>query len=394
MTSKQSVSALLFTIYCILFFSLSTLFYFLSIYTGGNGLAIAMFGGGDDGAFYYEQALNIVKGQPAILTSIHALILGWILKFFQTDEVFLLRAFNFIGNVLTLFVGLKVVSILQGEKKILSAKVIFTVLLAYYPSFLLNSNLSIIRDTWIIFYYLLSLLLLLNVLRLKHIPYKLANFVLLFISLWLLFGYRKYAVLGFVVASILYFIFFHFKRNRKALKRVVAVLFIGFSIVYTFLQSFKFPIVQLSIKDILLYRSNAMDIYAGGSQMNISLDKSNVILFYLNYFYSVISNAVGPFPWQFTGVSSIILFFAESLLFIFILWKLYKCRASFGKFDYFIIIHSIIWFMLIGIFNDNIGTASRLRMVGWIPLFVVFAKIYAEQLMLKKSSRKEDVVRE
>lgn len=394
MTSKQSISVLAIIFYCFLLFSLPVLFYYSSISSGGNGLGLSIFGGGDDGVFYYEQALNIANGQSAVLTSIHAVVLGWVLKIFHTDEVFLLRAFNFVGNILTLFVGWKIIGILQGSKPNLLVKVIFVLLITYYPSFLLNSSLSIYRDIWIVFYYLFSLLLLLNVIRYKEPFIKFLNFLLLVCSLWLLFGYRKYAVLGFVVASILYFIFFHFKRNRKALKRVVAVLFIGFSIVYTFLQSFKFPIVQLSIKDILLYRSNAMDIYAGGSQMNISLDKSNVILFYLNYFYSVISNAVGPFPWQFTGVSSIILFFAESLLFIFILWKLYKCRASFGKFDYFIIIHSIIWFMLIGIFNDNIGTASRLRMVGWIPLFVVFAKIYAEQLMLKKSSRKEDVVRE
>ncbi|WP_200748206.1 hypothetical protein [Viridibacillus soli] len=40
--------------------------------------------------------------------------------------------------------------------------------------------------------------------------------------------------------------------------------------------------------------------------------------------------------------------------------------------------------MLIGIFNDNIGAAVRLRMDGWFPLLIVFAKVYGERPISKK----------
>lgn len=388
MTSKQSISILTIFLYCFLFFSLSTCFYYVSVSSGFKGLGVPLFGGGDDGRFYYEQAKNVASDQQAILTSIHAVILGWIFKIFQTDEVFLLRAFNFIGNLLTLFVGLKIISILQVGKKNLVASFIFVVLLAYYPSYVLNSNLSIIRDTWIIFYYLLSLLFLINILRFKAVHYKIFYVIMLLLSLYLLYGYRKYAMLGFVVASVLYLLFFHYSKNKNSFNKVIIVSLVGFAGAYTFLKSYQFPIVNMSIESILTYRANGLDVYAGGSQMYISLNQSNVVLFYINYIYSVISNAIGPFPWQFSGMSSIILFFAESILFVCILWILYKNRRHIGKLEQLLLIHSLVWFMLIGIFNDNIGTAARLRMVGWIIIFIVFAKVYTVWLIEKKRSKK------
>lgn len=387
--NKVNLFSFYIVLYCFLYFLLTSVIYLYSMSHGYDGLGIPLFGGGDDGEFYYQEALNVADGRLAVLTSIHSVILGWILKVFQTDEVYILRAFNFIGSVLTLFVGLKILSTLQLNKKNLTGGILFVLLLAYYPSFLLNSNLSIARDAWIVFYYLLSILLLFNVLRLKEVFVKALYFIFLLLSLWLLFGYREYGLLSFLASSILYFSFIHKKPSMKRIRFLVLFLVIGFSVIYTFLKSFTFPIVHLSLQDILGYRADGIELYAGGSQMNISLDQSNVVLFYINYFYSIVSNVLGPLPWQFTGISSVIIFFAESLLFLFIVYQLYKYRNNIGKYDYFLIINSVVWFMLIGIFNDNIGTAARLRMVGWVPLFIVFAKVYGEQLVIRQALKKE-----
>ena len=43
--------------------------------------------------------------------------------------------------------------------------------------------------------------------------------------------------------------------------------------------------------------------------------------------------------------------------------------------------------MLISISNDNLGTAARLRMVGWIPLLIVFSKYYGKYLQQRKADR-------
>ena len=137
-------------LYCLIFFFLTSFIYLYSMYSGSDGLSIPLFKGGDD-RFYYEQALNIAANRPADLTSIHSVVLGWVLKLFQTDEVFLLRGFNYIGNILILLVGLKIMFQLQTSKRNITSGIVLILLLSYYPSYLLNSNGSIIRDCWIIF---------------------------------------------------------------------------------------------------------------------------------------------------------------------------------------------------------------------------------------------------
>ncbi|MEI4770534.1 hypothetical protein WAX74_12895 [Psychrobacillus sp. FJAT-51614] len=371
---------------CLIFFFLTSFIYIYSMSLGYEGLAIPLFKGGDD-RFYYEQALNIAYGRPADLTSIHAVVLGGILNLFQTDDVFVLRAFNFIGNILILFVGLKSLFLLQMANRNLTAGIIFVAILSYYPSYLMNSNGSIIRDCWIIFYYLLSILMLLKILQSREFYLKVINTIILLLSLLLLVGYREYALLSFLASAVIYFLLFERKQPLKNGKKIFVYVFFVFTIMYTFLKSFKFPIINLSIEDILEYRAVNIELYAGGSQMYISLDQTNVFLFYTNYLYSIFSNALGPFPWQFTGISSMILFFTESLLLFFISYKIYKLRWMLSKYDYFLIINSVIWFMLIGIFNDNIGAAARLRIVGWFPLVLVFSKVYGEHIVSKKSFR-------
>lgn len=392
MNKNKNKYMLYIILYALTYFFASTLIYYISIFAGYSGLGLPVFGGGDDGEFYYQEAINVANDLPAILTSIHPKVQGLILKMFHTEEVFILKIFNLLGSLLTLLVCLRIISIIHKKERSFIVYKILIVMLAFYPSFLLNSNLSIIRDSWIVFYYMFSIYLTLNILKINNLYFKMINLVLLCFSLWMLMGYRKYALLSYLAALILYLLFISKKPSKKRIKILFLFTFAGFSIVYSFLKSYRFPVVNLSLEDVFAYRENGLEIYAGGSQMYISLDQSNVGLFYLNYIYSVISNSLGPFPWQFTGISTVLLFFTESILFLFIVYKIFKLRKKLSKFAYFLIINSIIWFMLIGIFNDNIGTAARLRMVGWVPLFIVFAKVYGEQLVQRKSLKMKETI--
>lgn len=92
--------------YSILYFLLSVIIYYMSYSSGYQGLALPIFGGGDDGQFYYEQALKFINGEPYVYTSIHIWILGAILKVFHTDNVMLLRIFNFTGSILLIALAL------------------------------------------------------------------------------------------------------------------------------------------------------------------------------------------------------------------------------------------------------------------------------------------------
>ncbi len=386
MKKKSSLLAFFIVIYSLSYFLLTSIFYLLSLSQGYEGLGLPMFGGGDDGVFYVEQAKNVANNEPAILTSIHVLIFGFIFKVVGTENIFILKLFNYIGNILLAVVSLLILRKAVGHEKGFgtSAIVLITVLL-YYPSLLLNTNLSLYRDVWVCFYYLWSILLFANLFIVKSRWPFLINFILLLTSLSMLGGYRKYALMSFIIGSVFYLLFIGGKKSRLPFKRSLVTLVLVFSVAYTFLRNFTVPYIGLSFQNVLDYRQSALTL--GGSQMGISLDQPNIVFFYLNYLYSWVSNVFGPLPWQINGGATLIVFITETILFILIFLFLIKRRKQFTKIDLLLMLHSIVWFMLISISNDNLGTAARLRMVGWIPLLILFSKYYGQRLEKRKIAK-------
>ena len=368
--------------YCSLYFLVTTIIYFISVSLGFEGLGLPLFGGGDDGKFYYEQATNFAEDLPYVFTSIHPLILGWILKIFSSDSVYLLRFYNYIP-----ILGLLLVSLLLLKKTVEIKKLfwvsstILMVLLMCYPSLLLNTTLSLYRDAWIYFYFLWSIYLFSNIFISKGKYPKIINAFFLVFTLFMLGGYRKYALLSFLAGSLIYLTLKFLSRNRISLIKAMFFSVIGFSLFYLLLSNFKFPIISLSFSDVLMYRQSSLEF--GGSQMGISLNQSNIVLFYYNYFYSLVSNSVGPLPWQVTGMSTLILILSETLVFLLIIIFLFRSRKRYSNLEKYFLIQSIIWFMLISISNDNLGTAARLRIVGWLPLLILFSKFFGEYLYYK-----------
>lgn len=52
---------------------------------------------------------------------------------------------------------------------------------------------------------------------------------------------------------------------------------------------------------------------------------------------------------------------------------------------------SLIWFLFIGITNDNLGTGSRLRISGYLFILLVFAKIFYMKNWGKKIDEKHEI---
>ncbi|WP_391120064.1 hypothetical protein [Psychrobacillus sp. L3] len=374
-------------VYCLLYFVLALVLYILSLFFGYDGISLPLFAGGDDGAFYLEQAVNVANEQPAVLTSIHILIFGYIFKLFNTENVIILKGFNYIGNVLLVLLTLLILKKSTGYKgKYNTSAIILVSLLLFYPSLILNSSLSIYRDVWIFLYFLGSIYFFSNIFIVKSKYPILLNFLSLLFFIVMLGSYRKYALLSFLIASALY-ILFNF-RNKRGInfKKILFTSLVGFTFAYSFLRKFKVPYVGLSFQDVLSYRQSSLE--AGGSQMGISLDHANILSFYFNYFYSLISNTIGPLPWQVNSAATLVVFLTESIIFVVIMLFLYKQRKSFSKLDMYLIMQSTIWFMLISISNDNIGTAARLRIVGWLPLIIIFSKHFSSYLFLRKQRKK------
>lgn len=380
MKNTNSLTFITFFWLTIFYFVVTVSMYYISIYTGSMGINVKIFGGGDDGIFYYEQAVKFANGEDYIATSAYVYFTGFIFMLLNTEEVIFLRLLNLTGIVGVLIVSLLLFKQLINDNEMLfkwSPYILITI--SIYPSFLLNTTISLYRDMWIILFYLLCLYFSIEVFIKKKQSFSIWKFILLGISMWLLFSFRRYALLSIILGIIVYLIFINKNKAKINYGKLMSIFIILFSIIYIFFKEWKFPLLNYSLADALSYRLSGIESYSGGSQMNIILNQPNLIDFYLNYFYSVFSNMLGPFPWQLSGIATLILMLTEGVVLIILFIKIMSKRIYFNNTEKFIFIQAIIWFMLIGVTNDNLGSASRLRMIAWIPLIILYWSLYIKR---------------
>jgi len=371
----------------LLCFILISLFYFLSLKQGNGGINFHFLGGGDDGQYYWSQALRVADGEHVVLTSIYPAIIGYLIKFFGIKDVIVVRFFNFLGFVLLTIVSLLVIKKIYAYRKLesqISIDGFYTsgilLLLCYclYASLLSYTSISIYRDIWIYAIYVLSLYLSLKIL----IEKKYISIFFLIPVLVLLGGLRGYALISFIVSVAMCLLL---AKVTVMKKRVISFILLTliFGIYYTFFMDFRVPYINMSLRDALSYRFNGQTFFSGGSQMGIKLDESSFPKFLLNYVYSYVSNMLGPLPWQINGISSIVTFAIESCPMTIILLYIWKNRKLITPIMKYILIHSFVWIGFISVSNDNVGTATRLRVIGWILILIVFVCLY----YIKKEKR-------
>lgn len=375
----------------LLYLSITTIVFFVAMAHGNEGVTIRLFGGGDDGLFYWIQAQNVASGREAVLTSIYPLIIGYIVKITGAETVYVIRLFNYLGFILLVLFSIKLVeqqfSIETNgleSKSINVSKVLLLLAFLVYPSLQMYANLSIYRDIWIYTLYVVSTLL---AIRLMFFKRKRMIYIPVFLfSLWLLGEFRDYALMAFILAAAIYFIY---KKALFFMKPLGFAFFLAllFGSYYTVGMDFRVPIVDMTLRGALNYRHGGISTYAGGSQMWISLEQPNYPLFLLHYIYSYIGNLIGPLPWHIYGFSTLIVFFAESTPMAFILRFLWRTRSLLSDMQRYILLHAFTWASLIAITNDNIGTATRLRLVSWILILIVFVVVYGKDRYLKRNRK-------
>jgi len=377
------------------YLAITTLMFFLSMSQGNEGVTYRLFGGGDDGYFYWIQAQNVAEGSAWIRTSIYPLIIGRLMKVTGIESVYLIRIFNYVGFLLLVAFSLKLIKVQfkMDENRIdqeykFKAQTLLLVSYLFYASLLMNLNFSILRDIWIYKVYILSTCL--SIKLIFHKKYRIFYFVLLAASIWLLGEFRGYAMLSFLLSLGIFFAY----TKVKLLKKPKRLAFVGlgvFAVYYSFFRDL--TILGMSLRRALNYRAASLDTFSGGSQMWISLDQSNFILFLINYVHSYIGNLIGPLPWHISGMSTLFIFLVETIPMVLILRFLWKKRNLLTKVQRYILLHGFVWVSLIGFTNDNIGTASRLRPVAWILILIVFVVVYAKNRYLKDSTRNQVVVK-
>ena len=381
----------------IFYFTLTTLIFFISFNSGYEGVTIRIFGGGDDGFLYWDLAQSIARGfslEDLWIPSIYPIILGYVLKFTNSSSVYTIRIFNYLGFILFTICGLKMIDLIYSwnkEKNLWNikaknrAKIVFLLCLMFYASFVAYSVLSIYRDIWIYTFYLLSVFISLKLIFNRQ--NRLLWLILLILSTALLGKLRGYALLSFIVCLCLYFFYIKvFKRLKKPVIFILICLLL-FAIYYNFFMDFKIPYVGMSLSDALNYRQSGLDVYAGGSQMNISLHQPSFVVFLINYLHSYMGNLLGPLPWHIRGGATLAVFFLETIPMTLILIYLWKNRCKLNTVHKYLLLHSLVWIAFIAVSNDNIGTATRLRVVAWEMILLVFACVRGENSKIEEERK-------
>ena len=380
--------------YLVLFYYLlaTTAFYMLAIYTTGNGVSYHLFGEGDDGVFYWEQAMNVFYDLSWIRTSIYPWVIGKLMQLIGVESVFAIRLFNFAGVALLIHFALKLVSIQvvtaqfpYKETEIRQQAYLFTLLsFAAYISLFINITTSIYRDVWIYMLFVAATYLAIRWLFEKNWTY----FILLIPTVWLLGQFRTYALLSFLIATTIWLLIQFLSKVMRPMMIILLVV-VSFGLVYTFSMDMVIPIVDKTLRSALQYRSDGIGILAGGSQMGIQLDAANYIMFLANYMHSYLGNLIGPLPWHVQSATTLIVFFIEALPMILILSFLWVKRAWLTKVQGFILTQAFVWNGLIAITNDNIGTALRLRAIAFILILLTFVVMYSRYRIERAEEMKE-----
>ena len=184
----------------LMYLIITTTIFLISLNMGNEGIGIKLFGGGNDGYFYWEQAQNVAVGNEWIRTSIYPLIIGYLIKIIGVKSVYVIRIFNYCGFILLVLFSKYLIKYqyLENDKSLnfkysYKSMILLLLIFLFYPSLQMNVNLSIYRDIWVYTLYLLSLILSIKLLFCKK--NKLLNFSFLSIILWLLGEFRHYALL-------------------------------------------------------------------------------------------------------------------------------------------------------------------------------------------------------
>ncbi len=228
-----------------------------------------------------------------------------------------------------------------------------------YPTLNLYS-LDIFRDAIMVFLIGITFMVL-NTYDKQHGVVKYAWLLPIFGLYYLVYQFRNYLAIALIMAFLLREM--HVYRINKIL---LFVLYMGGLLI----------IRGLGWLDPLLdYR--ALFEAVGGSSLGISLKVDNPILFVFNYILSVLYQFYGL---HINTLTLLILFLTESILIIASTIYIYLNRTYVSKFEEYLLLFAIVYAAIWTFFNDNMGTAMRLRMFDYLAILIVAASLYIRRL--------------
>lgn len=342
------------------------LFHLWSLRNGREGLAPVVIGG-DDGEYYLRVARQIADtgNAPSFVTSVWPVLVGRIVRATGWSEIWVFKLLLLAASLATAVVGVRLLRMLAadvyGVRPGAAAEVGLGVALLLFPSTLWVASYSIYRDA--VIYFL--------VLACAYAAYRAlvrrerGAYLTLAVATWALVAFRWYAAVS-AGAGVLLWMLLSGGRQETLTKRRLGAVAVMVAAVTVVVASGQLDVFTGALSSRDLYDSNQ-----GGSNLGLSYSRSSVFLWPAIYLYTFVTNLVGPLPNQIDGVTTLAGFVLEVPLLTFCLWRVARSPLSRTRPAQLLLAVAAVWFLLIPIYNDNVGTGLRLRVVGYQFLFVI-----------------------
>lgn len=331
--------------YIILFFLLLAIKFLCSIFIkefwGGQ-----VFGGGNDSDYYDHYALGYIDDA----VNSWPVLLRWLNSVSLYSRESLSWALSFLGFIVVPVLTTKLIinksSYSYRDKK---DYWFIMVVISLYPS-LYFQTLDIYRDVFMMVLFLFFLICCRDLFE----KFSLRILFVAFCLIYILFDLRNYlgaSCLAALICSPLY--------SLRKFPLILSIIIYFISMLFFF---------QLGLLDPILYNYRAIfDTLEGGANLGIRF--TDGFTFLPKFIQSIIYQLPGLY---FPNVASILVFFIEGILFIYAFIYVLRNRYFANSFVSFLMLFSIVYMTVWVLGNDNLGSATRLRMFNYICILISF----------------------
>lgn len=324
---------------------------------------------GADDRYYYEAALRLLQGAgPMELPNAYPLLLSLLFAAFGPN-IFMAKFSNILLGALGVGLGVWLAETLAMRRSSLWALSrpgnVAGFFLTFYPSAVFYST-QLLKDSLIWFLGLLAIYL--NILLLfRPRLWHYMGFALVLFFLWSL---RPYVVFVLMGAMGMYFLL-----KRVRLKDLLIMGSFFFAVPWLLGWGpfgWKYLSPLLSPERLARFRAEVYGI--GGSSLGIELDPTHPFRFLLGWLYSSATVFLGPFPWQVDGLMEAIAFLEVIYIWPLVaVWLLGLRHLRNPGPPELLLLFALILGFGIGIFSDNLGANTRLRLLVWGALIIYAA---------------------
>jgi hypothetical protein len=322
-------------------FTVAVLKVILFLITLNSGTIVL--GGGSDADLYHAIAtgeISVVKG-----VSIWPYWLNSLFNIGLYQRNYVVIFYQFLNIIIVPFLFFLLVKP-ANKGYSLNPIILMLLIIMIYPTVSIKS-LDIYRDLFMILLFFLAIISAKQSIEVGN----LIGYILFFVLVYFLLELRVYLGLSLILA------FFSYPFLSSISKPIRSIILYMLGLIV---------IKELGLIDLLLdYRGDGWE--SGSTSLGIGLLNTSTIDFVFWFFISYLAQVFGVF---FPNFLSLLVFVFESVPFILCCIFLARNKGHFSSFVWFLLTFAIIYNSVWVIGNDNLGTATRLRVFTYYSIFI------------------------